>query len=71
MSTTDPSSQVQDQVQDQAEDRHAAAAIIVSRLHEHLGALGELVNLNLSEHVDFYQRAHTELQQALTDIDNA
>jgi hypothetical protein len=33
--------------------------------------LSQLDDANLSEHVDFYQSTHAQLQRALSDIDNA
>lgn len=47
------------------------ATAVAARLREHLDAVDALAGIDLSEHVDFYQRVHGDLQSALKDIDDA
>jgi hypothetical protein len=42
-----------------------------AQLRVHAQQLGQLDDAELSEHVEYYQRAHSELQRALSDIDHA
>jgi hypothetical protein len=46
------------------------ASAIAAQLAQHVSALDDLDTMALPAHVDFYQRVHTELQHALTDIDD-
>jgi hypothetical protein len=52
---------------DQLRDAHALAG----QLRTFADQLSQLDEANLSEHVDFYQSTHAQLQRALSDIDNA
>jgi hypothetical protein len=54
-----------------ADDQAEGAPAIAERLQRHVRALDALDGVGLGEHVELYQRAHVELQQALTDIDSA
>ncbi len=47
------------------------AEAVAERLHRHVLALDGLHEATLVEHVEFYQQAYTELQDALTGIDDA
>lgn len=49
----------------------AAAHAVATRLRGHLDQLEDVSNSELADHVSFYQRVHSELQGALTDIDDA
>jgi hypothetical protein len=48
----------------------SGAAHVAAGLREHLDALGSL-DLELTDHVGFYQHVHDELRTALSDIDDA
>ena len=61
------SAQSAPEVQRQLGDAHDQA----NQLRAYADELTKLDDAELSEHVEFYQRTHADLQRALSDIDNA
>ena len=49
----------------------ARGRAVAAALRRTADELSELDAAELSEHVDYYQRAHAQLQRALSDIDHA
>jgi hypothetical protein len=56
---------------DDAARAAASPAATTPAVAETLGLLDTLADRPLAEHPDIYQRAHTRLQQALAEIDDA
>ena len=54
-----------------ADGRIGQAHVIADRLRAHADQLTLLDEAPLSDHVEYYQRAHADLQRALSDIDTA
>ena len=52
-------------------DQLDGARAIATQLHTYSDELAGLDSAELSDHVEYYQRAHTHLQRALSDIDQA
>jgi hypothetical protein len=56
--------------QSETDRRLAAAQATAAQLRDYADGLATLDEAELGAHVEYYQHAHSELQRALSDIDN-